>query len=43
MELKNELFAFSKKLMGSTTSSSRAIFAKCLMARLSATLVAMRR
>ena len=28
MELKKELLAFSKKLMGSTTPSSRAIFAK---------------
>ena len=43
IELKNELLAFSKKLIGSTTFSSRAIFVKCLMARLSATVVARRR
>ena len=40
IELKNELLAFSKKLIGNTTPSSRAMGAKCLMARLSATVVA---
>ena len=43
MELKKELLARSKKLIGSTTPSSRAMGAKCRMARLSATLVAARR
>ena len=43
MELKYELLAFSKKLIGNTTPSSRAIGAKCRMARLSVTLVATRR
>jgi hypothetical protein len=43
IELKYELLAFSKKLIGSTTPSSRAIGAKCLMARFSSTVVATRR
>ena len=43
MELKKELLARSKKLMGNTTPSSRAMGAKYRMARLSATLVAARR
>ena len=37
MELKYALLARSKKLIGSTTPSSRAICAKCRMARFSST------
>jgi hypothetical protein len=43
IELKYELLAFSKKLIGSTTPSSRATCVKWLIALLSATVVAARR